>query len=139
MPFFSKAVLFLAGAISVGIGAAVLIIPEAFFAYNGIVLHQDPSLLSEVRAPGGTLLVLGVFMLAGVFRSGLATAARNIAAAVFLSYGFARILSVAVDGTPDEKLVIAAVFEIGIGLLCILPVPLRRKVEPSAAAALAPR
>lgn len=139
MPFFSKAVLFLAGATSVGIGAAVLIVPEAFFAYNGIVLHQDPSLLSEVRAPGSTLLVLGVFMLVGVFKSGLTTAARNIAAAVFLSYGFARILSVAVDGTPDEKLVIAAVFEIGIGLLCILPVPLRRKVEPSAAAALASR
>ncbi|MEZ4678649.1 MAG: DUF4345 family protein [Caldilineaceae bacterium] len=37
----------------------------------------------------------------------------------YLAYGFARMLSMAVDGQPTTSLVIVAVLEIGIGLVCL--------------------
>lgn len=128
MTYFQKAILFLAGATSVGIGTAILIFPVAFHASYGITLGSDPSLLSEIRAPGGALLVMGLFMLAGLVRPGFANVSRWIAAAVLLSYGLARLLSLALDGMPDEGLLIAAVFEIAIGLLCMTPRRARRDV-----------
>jgi hypothetical protein len=121
MTHFQKAILALAGATAVGIGTAILISPAAFYTSYGITLGSDPSLLSEIRTPGGALLVMGLFILAGLVRPGFANVSRWITAAVFLSYGLARLLSFALDGTPDEGLVIAAVFEIAIGLLCMTP------------------
>jgi len=129
MTSFQKAILLLAGATSVGIGTAILIFPAAFHASYGITLGTDPSLLSEIRAPGGALLVMGLFMLAGLVRPGFAHVSRWIAAAVFLSYGLARLLSFALDGTPDGGLVFAAVFEIAIGLLCMTPGRAPRKAS----------
>jgi hypothetical protein len=128
MTYLQKAVLFLAGATALGIGAAILIFPAAFYTSYGVTIGSDPSLLSEIRAPGGALLVMGFFMLAGLVRPGLADVSRWIAAAVFLSYGCARLLSLALDGMPDEGLVIAAVFEIAIGLLCLTPGRARHEV-----------
>ena len=93
MTHFQKAILALAGATAVGIGTAILISPAAFYTSYGITLGSDPSLLSEIRAPGGALLVMGLFMLAGLVRPGFANVSRWIAAAVFLSYGLARLLS----------------------------------------------
>lgn len=129
MTYLQKATLFLAGAIAVGIGAAILIVPATIYNSYGITIGSDPSLLSEIRAPGGALLVMGLFMLAGLVRPGFADVSRWIAAAVFLSYGFARLLSLALDGMPDEGLVIAAVFEIAIGLLCLTPRRARREAN----------
>ena len=42
------------------IGSAILLAPHAFHGGNGIILGDDPNLLSEVRAPGGLLAASGV-------------------------------------------------------------------------------
>jgi hypothetical protein len=129
MTYFQKTILCLAGVTSIGIGTAILIFPAVFYASYGITLGNDPSLLSEIRAPGGALLVLGLFMLVGLLRPGFADVSRRIGAAVFLSYGGARLLSFALDGTPDQGLVIAAAYEIAIGLLCLTPRRARREAS----------
>jgi hypothetical protein len=50
------------------IGGTILLVPQAFYASDGIALGNDPSLLSEIRAPGGLLATSGLFILTGVMR-----------------------------------------------------------------------
>ena len=59
-----KIALSIAGFTSLGIGAFILAAPHAFYASYGIALGQDPSLLSELRAPGAGLAAFGAVMLA---------------------------------------------------------------------------
>ena len=104
-----KIILLISGATAVGIGAAILAVPIAFHATNGIALGDNTSLLSEIRAPGGALLTMGLFMLAGLLRQRLAGFSLAVGAAVFLSYGLSRCIAIAVDGWPEQGLVAAAV------------------------------
>tara|TARA_R110001599_G_scaffold201621_2_gene398374 strand:- start:22 stop:456 length:435 start_codon:yes stop_codon:yes gene_type:complete len=114
-----KFILSISGLTAVGIGAAILIVPMAFHSTNGIALGDDSSLLSEIRAPGGALLTMGVFMLAGLLRERLVRFSLGVGAAVFLSYGLSRCLAIALDGWPASGLVAAAAFELLIGALCV--------------------
>ena len=114
-----KIILFISGATAVGIGAAILAVPIAFHATNGIALGDNTSLLSEIRAPGGALLTMGLFMLAGLLRQRLAGFSLAVGAAVFLSYGLSRCIAIAVDGWPEQGLVAAAVIELVIGASCV--------------------
>ncbi len=41
------------------IGGTILLVPHTFYASDGIVLGNDPSLLSEIRAPDRSLGSLG--------------------------------------------------------------------------------
>jgi hypothetical protein len=43
------------GLLLLAIGSTILFVPHAFYASDGIVLGNNPSLLSEIRAPGGLL------------------------------------------------------------------------------------
>ena len=70
-----RATLLVSGAIAASIGASILLDPAGFHAGHDIVLGSDPSLLSEVRAPGGALMALGLLMLAGAFVRSLAPTA----------------------------------------------------------------
>ena len=124
-----KIILSVSGLTAIGIGSAILTIPVAFYAASGIELGGDASLLNEIRAPGGALLIMGFFILAGLFRASLAGVSLWIGAAIFMSYGLSRGLSMAVDGLPDTGLVMAAAFEIAIGTLCLLSVLRRNRVE----------
>jgi len=63
-----RATLFLSGLVLFGVGIAILFAPHAFHAMNDITLPADPSLLSEVRAPGGALIAIGALVLLGAFR-----------------------------------------------------------------------
>jgi len=110
-----KASLLGSGAILLAVGCAVLIAPAAMHAANGVELGSNPSLLSEVRAPGGALLALGMVVCAGVFVSRLRYAATMIAAIVYVAYGLSRLLSIAIDGLPAQGIVVAAGIEIAIG------------------------
>jgi hypothetical protein len=94
---------------------------------NGVELGGNASLLSEVRAPGGALLALGILILAGAFILRLTYPAAMIAATVYLAYGFSRLLSMALDGLPAPGLVLAAGLEITIGAInAMLLIRLRR-------------
>jgi len=104
---------------AMGIGASLLFAPAQFHASYGIELGRDPSLLSEVRAPGAALLALGALMLLGVFVRTFTQTATIIAAVVYLAYGLARLVSFGLDGMPDDGLIEAAAIELVIGSLCV--------------------
>lgn len=55
-----RTLLFASGAMLLGIGMAVLFQPITFFAANGATLGTEPSLMSEVRSPGGLLITSGI-------------------------------------------------------------------------------
>lgn len=57
-------------------------------------------------------------MLIGTFARSFLTASTSIAAAVFLAYGVSRLLSMALDGTPDSGLIGAMVIELVVGSAC---------------------
>lgn len=114
-----RATLFLSGAIAATIGAALLIDPVAFHASNGSQLHDNPNLLSEVRAPAGALLLVGAFGLTAAFRSRWAHSAARTLSAVYLSYALARLVSMLIDGLPGPGLLAATGIELAFGCACL--------------------
>lgn len=100
------------------IGAAVLLFPHGFFASNGIILDNDPNLMSEIRAPGGLLIASGIVILAGVFRETYARTGLVVAVFVFGSYGIARLISIAMDNLPSASLLAATAVELVLAALC---------------------
>lgn len=117
MQMLTRTSLGLAGAVAGFIGAAILAAPQAFFAGNGVELNANPSLMSEVRAPGGLLLIAGVYLLHQAFVSRHLRLALIIGASVFGAYGMARLLSFALDGVPSTSLIVATVVELAIAIV----------------------
>ena len=115
-----KGILFFAGFIGVVVGAAILFMPIVFHAASDIELGSNASLLSEIRAPGGALLACGLLIMSGVFVERIAFTAAVVATVLYLSYGLSRVISIVLDGMPVEQLVLVAVMEIAIGLVCAL-------------------
>lgn len=120
--FAFKAILFVAGGVALGVGAGILLFPVAFYATNDIALSGQASLLNEVRASGGAILALGMYVFAACFVPRLRVPAATIAALVYLAYGASRVLSVALDGMPATPLVLVALLEFVIGGACLFAV-----------------
>ncbi len=114
-----RAILALGGLVGLGIGLAMLLIPDAFHGSAGIVLDGNASLMSEMRAFGGVLLALSLVVLLGAVISQLTFTAAVVASLVYLSYGLSRLLSMAMDGMPSEMLIGATALEILMGLACL--------------------
>jgi hypothetical protein len=113
--FFQKAVLLVAGVSATFIGGSILVSPGAFYLGHGIVLSGNVNLLNELRATGGSVLMLGVLTLAGLVFARFALASTLLAAAMFLAFGATRLLSLGLDGQPDAGLVTAMIAELIIG------------------------
>ena len=119
---FALVFLSLSGLLLLAIGGAILLAPHAFHATNGIALGDDPSLLSEIRAPGGLLTASAVLILIGTFRRPQRSLATVLTVLVYGSFGLARLLGLALDGTPSSGLVGSTAIELivaAIGLLII--------------------
>jgi hypothetical protein len=125
-----KANLLVSGTILLTVGCALLVAPAVMHAANGVDLGRDPSLLSEIRAPGGALVALGALVLAGVFLRRLRYAATLIAAAVFVAYGLSRLLSMTIDGIPASGIVVATGLEIALGALNIVLLARQQRSTP---------
>jgi len=115
-----KVILFISGLIAASVGGAVVFMPAAFYAANGIDLGSNVSLLNEVRASGGALFMAGILIVSGSFFASLRFTATVVSALLYMAYGLSRILGFVVDGLPSEGLVQAAALEIIIGVACIL-------------------
>lgn len=123
-----QSLLIIAGIIAIIVGGAMLFIPVAFEASAGIHLGENISLLSEVRAPGGTLLVAGILIMSGAFVAKMTHISILLSCLFYLSYGLSRVLGIMMDGVPSESLMIATVVEIIIGLVSLfLMIKLRTK------------
>ena len=117
--YATKGLLLASGLLAAGIAVTILFAPDAFYTSYGIDIGSNVNLANELKAPAGVLLIAGLLMLTGVFRSGLVTASLATATAIYLPYGLSRLLSMAIDGLPNSALVIAAVLEIAIGVVCL--------------------
>lgn len=126
MIWFQKTTLAVAGVTALGIGATITVAPQSFYALYGITLGADPSLLSEVRAPGANLAVLGGLMLLGLLRPALTRLSLTLAAAVFLAYAAGRAVGFVLDGIPSAGLLEAFAIELVIGMIAVLAVRLDR-------------
>ena len=119
---FTVVFLSLSGLLLLAIGGAILLVPHAFHATNGIALGDDPSLLSEIRAPGGLLTASAVLILIGALRRPLRSLAVILTVLVYGSFGFARLLGLALDGMPSSGLIGSTAIELivaAIGLLIL--------------------
>ena len=117
-----RVLLLVSGLLAIVIGAALLFRPAQFHASNGILIGTDASLLSEIRAPGGGLLVLGLMILFGAFVTAWALASTTIAAAVYLAYGASRLVSIGLDGIPGPGILAATAVELLLGVICTIAV-----------------
>lgn len=107
------------GAILAGIGLAMLVAPLDFFALNGVEIPADPSLLSEITAPGVSLVLVGVLMLMGSFKLEFAKLGLAEGGLVYGSYGLSRVISMLTNGLPNDSLITATVIELVIGVILI--------------------
>ena len=114
---FLKIILVISGLIGIIVGAGILLFPVQFNSMSNIDLGGQVNLLNEVRASGGSLLVIGVLIFLGAFISKLTYTSTVVSVLMYLAYGFSRILSIILDGMPVQDLVIVCVFEIIIGLI----------------------
>ena len=121
-----KITLGIAGASALGIGAAITLTPHAFYASYGITLPPDPSLLSELRAPGAGLAVLGGIMLAGIVKPSLRAMAVVSALVVFLGFPAGRLVGLVLDGVPSTGILAAMIFELAVAALCVFAFRPRR-------------
>ena len=115
---FHRVLLIGSGLLCAGIGTAILFAPVLFHSTSGIDLGNNPSLMSEVRAQGGTLLALGVVILAGGLVPGITRISTALAATVYLAIGGSRLLSLLLDGWPGSSLIAATIIELTIGAAC---------------------
>ena len=134
--------LVIAGLLLLVIGSAILLAPNAFHGSNGIILGDNPNLLSEIRAPGGLLAVSGIVILLGALRLRLRESAVQFATLVYGSFGLARLVSMALDGMPSSSIVGATSLELivaFVGLVILRRARVKHTASRSFAAAPAAR
>ncbi|SFN49460.1 protein of unknown function [Roseovarius lutimaris] len=120
LSIFQKFALGIAGVTALSIGGFILVAPHAFYADYGIALDRDPSLLSELRAPGAGLATLGAIMLAGSARAACARVALVAVLTVYVAFPIGRLISLAIDGMPSASVIGALGIEIAIATLCLV-------------------
>ncbi|MEL6572102.1 MAG: DUF4345 domain-containing protein [Pseudomonadota bacterium] len=109
-----KLTLGLAGVTAASIGLMIAVVPHAFYESYGIALGTDPNLLSELRAPGAGLAVLGFVTILGAFQRDLTRVAVVIAFAIFAAFPAGRLISLLADGMPNTSIAGAMIIEIVI-------------------------
>lgn len=120
LTLLEKSALFLAGFTALGIGVVILVAPQAFYAGYGIPLGDDPSLLSELRAPAAGLATFGALMLAGVWHIALVPLSLAVALTVFLAFPAGRLVGLWFDGVPSDPVIAALFFELAVAAFCLV-------------------
>lgn len=108
---FVNVVLLTSGIVALFIGSGLLFIPITFQSSAGIILNDDPGLLSEMRGPGAVILGCGILIVSGVFVSEITFTALVLSTLLYGAYGIARMLSLVVDGTPGTSIIAAMIAE----------------------------
>lgn len=114
---FTRLALTGAGTILGLIGGALMFSPKTFLAMSHVIVERDPSLMSELAAPSGLLLISGALMIFGAIKFQYASLALFIGALVYGSYGAGRLVSISLHGLPSESLITAMVIELAVAIL----------------------
>lgn len=125
--YLTRGLLLVSGMIATGIAATILLAPTAFYGGYGIDIGANVDLANELKAPAGALLLAGLVMMVGIFKPEFTVSSLATSAAVYLSYGLSRILSIVVDGVPNSALLSATAIEIAIGAICAMDLMRHRK------------
>ena len=104
------------------IGASITFSPQSFYESYEISL-DNANLLSELRAPAGMLMTMGVFTLAGAFSRKLIRPALSASGGLYLSYALARLYGFSVDANASNSIFAAAGLELTLGVLCLVALP----------------
>jgi hypothetical protein len=96
-----------------------LVDPIGFYTFSGLQLSDDAGLLSEVRGAGGIIMVSGLIVGLGAFRHSWSRTSVVLAAVVFSSLGLARLLGIALDGSPGAGLIQGMAIELVFGGLAL--------------------
>ena len=96
-----------------------LVDPIGFYTFSGLELSDDAGLLSEVRGAGGIIMVTGLVVGLGAFRHAWSRTSVLLAAVVFLSLGLARLLGIALDGSPGDGVIQGMAIELVFGGLAL--------------------
>ena len=119
----TRTLLGLSGVILFGLAVAILFNPVDFFASSEIELSQSASLMSEIKAPAGLLLVSALILFAGAINTQLMPVALWLNILVYGSYAVGRLISITLGGLPDQSLLIATAIELAIALLSAWVLP----------------
>lgn len=124
-------VLFLsiAGLMLLTIGGSVLLTPQAFYANDGVLLGNDPSLLSEVRASGGMLTGGALLIFAGIVRPAVRSLSTTLSVLIYGSFGLSRLLSLTIDGMPSNNLLVATAIELTVAVIGLIILYCQPKVS----------
>lgn len=101
------------------IGGALLFAPKAFLETSHVFIDRDPGLMSELSAPSGILIITGALMILGAAKLRFAHLALSTGAIVYGSYGFGRLISMALHGFPSDSLIAATVVELAVAALLV--------------------
>lgn len=129
----TRTALTVSGAILVAIGTWMMAAPTVFLATSEVIVEHDAGLLSEVTAPSGMIVIAGAFMILSAIRVRFASLGLAVGAVVYGSFGFSRLVSTYLHGTPSDSLVVVMYFELAVAVL-LLALSFRiQSVEPSKA------
>ncbi|MEO0437021.1 MAG: DUF4345 domain-containing protein [Pseudomonadota bacterium] len=115
----SRIVLAAAGALLAFIGMALLVAPIGFLEASSVPIEANPSLLSELSAPSGLLLLSGSVMLWGTVVPRWTGFGLLVGATVYGTYGLSRLIGFLAHGLPSNSLIVAAMLELGVALLLL--------------------
>ena len=96
-----------------------LVDPIGFHTFSGLELSDDAGLLSEVRGAGGIIMVSGLVVGLGAFRHAWSRTSVVLAVVVFVSLGLARLLGIALDGSPGADVIQGMAIELVLGGLAL--------------------
>ena len=127
----TRTVLAVSGAILVAIGSSIMAAPIFFLALSEVIVEHDAGLMSEVTAPSGMLIIAGAFMILSAIKFRFANLGLVAGAIVYGSYGFSRLFSTYLHGTPSESLVVVMYFELAVAILLLALNLKTLSIEPS--------
>ncbi len=126
----TRTALAISGAILAGIGNWIMAAPTVFLATSEVIVENDAGLLSEVTAPSGLLVMVGAFMIFSAIKVRLASLGLAAGALVYGSYGFSRLVSQYLHGTPSDQLVTVMWFELAVAALLLALSPRVQSTPP---------
>ena len=116
MEIINVVILSLSSLLLLLVGATRLINPiNAYSKNSGITLERNVNLLNEIRGVSSLMLIGGIIISLGVFFDNLTQISFVVATLIFLGFIVGRVLSVIVDGKPNQKIIQGIFFELVLG------------------------
>ncbi|MDA0688345.1 MAG: DUF4345 domain-containing protein [Proteobacteria bacterium] len=109
-----RAQLHLNGWVAVLIGSFIVLDPAGMLASYGLQSELSAGLMSELRAPGGLLLVCGLAIVFCSSRPAMVHSGLLLSIMVYGAYGSVRLLAMLIDGLPPVEIQLAAAVEVGL-------------------------